>query len=137
MYSRDIRIEFNHCDPAGIVFFARYFEILNSQVENFFRDALDYPWERLLFEDRNGIPTVRFEIEFRNPTKLGELLRFDLAVRRLGRSSVDLEHVAHGPDGTLRLSAQQRLVWIGPDRRSTPWPDPLRTKFAAHLEENQ
>jgi 4-hydroxybenzoyl-CoA thioesterase len=135
MYSRDIRIEFNHCDPAGIVFFARYFEILNSQVENFFRDRLDYPWERLMFEDGRGVPTVRFEIEFRNPSKMGELLRFDLNVRTLGRSSVDLEHVATGPDDTLRLSARQRLVWIAREGRSQPWPDDLRRKLAAHLEE--
>jgi 4-hydroxybenzoyl-CoA thioesterase len=137
MYSRDIRIEFNHCDPAGIVFFARYFEILNSQVENFFRDRLGYPWEKLMFEDHKGVPTVRFEIEFRNPSKLGDLLSADLTVRRLGRSSVDLEHLARGKDGTERLRAQQRLVWVARDGRSLPWPDDLREKLAAELEETQ
>ncbi|WP_209427423.1 thioesterase family protein [Pararhodobacter sp. SW119] len=135
MYSRDIRIEFNHCDPAGIVFFARYFEILNSQVENFFRDVLDYPWEKLMFADRQGVPTVRFEIEFRNPSKLGDLLRFDLSVETLGRSSLDLTHAATGPDATTRLSARQRLVWVARDGRSMPWPDYLRAELAAHLEE--
>ena len=135
MYSRDIRIEFNHCDPAGIVFFARYFEILNSQVENFFRDRLDYPWERLMFQDRQGVPTVRIEIEFRNPSKMGDLLRFDLSVRRLGKSSMDLEHVARGPEGDERLSARQRLVWVAREGRSAPWPDDLRAKLAAELEE--
>jgi 4-hydroxybenzoyl-CoA thioesterase len=58
--------------------------MLNSQVENFFRDALDYPWETLMFADRQGVPTVRFEIEFRNPSKLGDLLRFDLGWRGWG-----------------------------------------------------
>jgi len=135
MYARDIRIEFNHCDPAGIVFFARYFEIINSQVENFFRDALEYPWERLMFEDSQGVPTVRIEIDFRNASRMGELLRFEMAVRRLGRSSIDLEHVAHGPDGSERLRARQRLVWVAREGRSAPWPDDLRAKIAPHLEE--
>jgi 4-hydroxybenzoyl-CoA thioesterase len=135
MYRRDIRIEFNHCDPAGIVFFPRYFEMLNSQVENFFRDVLDYPFERMMFSDRHAVPTVHFEIDFRHPSRLGELVRFELAVRRLGRTSVDLDHSARGPNGTLRLSALQRLVWVNIDGRSTPWPDPLRTKLAAHQEE--
>ena len=135
MYSRDIRIEFNHCDPAGIVFFARYFEILNSQVENFFRDRLDYPWERLMFQDRQGVPTVRIEIDFRNPSKMGDLLRFDLSVRRLGKSSMDLEHVARGAEGDERLSARQRLVWVAREGRSAPWPDDLRARLAAELEE--
>jgi 4-hydroxybenzoyl-CoA thioesterase len=135
MYRRDIRIEFNHCDPAGIVFFPRYFEMLNSQVENFFRDVLDYPFERMMFDDRHAVPTVHFEIDFRHPSKLGELVRFALAVKRLGRTSVDLRHTVCGPDGTLRLEAVQRLVWVTQEGRATPWSEPLRTKLAAHLEE--
>ncbi len=43
---RQIRVEFNHCDPAGIVFYPRYFEMANSVVENFFRDEVDYPFAR-------------------------------------------------------------------------------------------
>ena len=39
-YTRHIRIEFNHCDPAGIVFYPRYFEMTNSVVENFFADVV-------------------------------------------------------------------------------------------------
>ncbi len=67
MYRREIRIEFNHCDPAGIVFFPRYFEMLNSQVENFFRDVLDYPFEKMMFGDGHAVPTVHFEIAFAIP----------------------------------------------------------------------
>lgn len=135
MYRRDIRIEFNHCDPAGMVFFPRYFEMLNSQVENFFRDVLDYPFERMVLADGNGVPTVHFGIDFRHPSRLGELVRFELAVTRLGGRSVDLCHTARGPDGTLRLEAVQRLVWVTPAGRSAEWPEPLRRKLAAQLEE--
>lgn len=39
MYERLIQIEFNHCDPAGIVFYPRYFEMVNSVIENFFADV--------------------------------------------------------------------------------------------------
>ncbi len=135
MYARDIRVEFSHCDPAGIVFFPRFFEMLNSQVENFFREALGYPFEQMMFVDKHSVPTVHFEIDFRAPARLGELLRFILAVRRIGKSSVDLAHTAYGPDGTLRLEATQRLVWVGPNGRPQRWPETLRTRFAAFLEE--
>ena len=135
MYARDIRIEFAHCDPAGIVFFPRFFEMLNSQVENFFRDAVNYPFERMILIERHSVPTVSFQIDFRAPARLGELLRFELEVQRLGRSSVDLRHRAHGPDATLRLEATQRLVWVTPDGHSAPWPEPLRSRLTAHQEE--
>jgi len=135
MYVRDLRIEFAHCDPAGIVFFPRFFEMLNSQVENFFRDAVNYPFERMILAEKHSVPTVHFQIDFRAPARLGELLRFTLRVQRLGRSSVDLAHTAHGPDGTLRLEATQRLVWVLPEGVSAPWPDTLRARLAAQLEE--
>ena len=49
MYERLIQIEFNHCDPAGIVFYPRYFEMVNSVCENFFREVagLSYAMRRL------------------------------------------------------------------------------------------
>ena len=39
-YRRTIPVEFNHCDPAGIVFYARYFEMTNSVCENFFAEVV-------------------------------------------------------------------------------------------------
>ena len=41
-YTRTVPIEFNHCDPAGIVFYPRYFEMTNSVVENFFPDEVGH-----------------------------------------------------------------------------------------------
>lgn len=133
MYTRDIRIEFNHCDPAGIVFFPRYFEMLNSQVENFFRDALETPFESFIMVQRFGVPTVHFEIDFLAPSRLGELVAFRLDVLAIGRASVDFRHSATGSDGVARLTARQRIVWVTPEGRSAPWPAALRARLADHL----
>jgi 4-hydroxybenzoyl-CoA thioesterase len=137
MYARDIRIEFNHCDPAGIVFFPRFFEMINSQVENFFRDALACPFEEIILTEGFGVPTAHIEIDFRKPARLGEVLRFELGVTRIGRSSLDLRHRALGQAGDLRLEAAQRLVWVGRDGRSESWPDTLREALGLHMEESQ
>ncbi len=128
IYSRDIRIEFNHCDPAGIVFFPRYFEMINSMTENFFRDRLDYPFERIVMEERQSVPTVHLEIDFRAPSRLGEVIRFSLRVERIGRSSADLCHRATG-EGVTRVEAHQRLVWIDRAGRAVAWPDGLRKRL--------
>ena len=37
------KVLFKHCDPAGIVFFPRYFEMMNDCVETFFDEALGIP----------------------------------------------------------------------------------------------
>ena len=49
-YTRPIRIEFNHCDPAGIVFYPRYVEMLNDVVEHWFQHALGCSFAQLHLE---------------------------------------------------------------------------------------
>ena len=127
-YARAIRIEFNHCDPAGIVFYPRYFEMMNSVVENFFREVAAYPFERMV-DAGNGVPTARVEIDFRAPSRLGEVLDWTLGVTRLGRSSVTFGIGATG-GGEVRLEAALTLVWIGPGGRSAPWPEEIRARIA-------
>ena len=132
-YARDIRIEFSHCDPAGIVFFPRYFEMINSVVENFFRERLGHPFERITMIEGHGVPTVHLETDFRAPSRLGDLVRFTLTVSGLGRASLDLHHRA-AMGGELRLEARQRIVWIGRDGRAAPWPDALRAGLVREME---
>jgi 4-hydroxybenzoyl-CoA thioesterase len=130
-YHRDIAVEFNHCDPAGIVFYPRYFEMTNSVVENFFAEMLEYPFARIVAQG-HGVPTVHLRADFRAPSRLGEALAFTLEVRRLGRSSVDFR-IRAAAGGETRLSADLTLVWIGPQGRPEAWPAPLRRRLNDHL----
>ena len=72
-YTRPFAIEFGHCDPAGIVFYPRYVEMVNHMAENFFADVIGHPYARVI-GDGNGCPTVRLEVDFRAPSRLGERL---------------------------------------------------------------
>ena len=132
IWHRDIRVEFNHCDPAGIVFFPRYYEMLNSVIENFFREVLEAPWEYVTAVQGHGVPTARLETDFRRPSRLGEVLRFGLQVSALGRTSVDFALEAHAGD-ELRLASRHRLVWVNRDGRPTPWPEALRSRLSARV----
>ena len=96
IYRRRIPIEFNHCDPAGIVFYPRYFEMTNSVVENFFREAMDYPFARMMAEGV-GTPTVKLEMDFKSPSRLGEVLDWALEVRRLGARAKGQDPAAAQP----------------------------------------
>ncbi|NBZ86358.1 acyl-CoA thioesterase [Stagnihabitans tardus] len=126
-YRRQIRVEFNHCDPAGIVFYPRYFEMTNSLCENFFRDELGLPYEAMMAEN-TGVPTVRLEAEFKAPSRLGELLTWVLVVERIGGSSVTFRAEVPG-----RLTIRLTLVYA-PNLKPAPWTAPLRAALAAHLE---
>ena len=133
-YRREYRIEFNHCDPAGIVFYPRYFEMLNSVVETFFRDVGACPFSEVV-AGGNGSPTVRTEAVFRAPSRLGDMIRFTLKVTGIGRSSIDFHTEIHGADEGLRAEFRHRVVWTeGP--KSAPWPDALRARFTAAMKED-
>ena len=104
-YTRHIRIEFNHCDPAGIVFYPRYFEMTNSVVENFFADEVGMSFAQMHNAGmRNGVPTVHIEADFMAPSRLGDKVAFTLIVRKLGGSSVAVEITGRmGEELRLRL----------------------------------
>ncbi len=134
-YVKVIPIEFNHCDPAGIVFYPRYFEMTNSVVENFFADVVGYPFSRMHNEATNGVPTVRIVCDFRAPSRLGDKVPFRLTVTSIGRASLGLRIVA-GDEGDVRLEAAITLVWI--DRgKAASWPAEIRTILERELEKGE
>ncbi|EKE43177.1 thioesterase superfamily protein [Oceaniovalibus guishaninsula JLT2003] len=134
-YSRPFGIEFNHCDPAGIVFYPRYLEMVNHMAENFFADVVGHGYAQMI-ADGNGCPTVRLEVDFRAPSRLGERLTLTLRVTAVGRSSLDLTVAGRGPADDLRFRAAKRIVWIGPDKRAAPWPDRIRDRLTESIEED-
>ena len=132
IYSRQIRVEFNHCDPAGIMFYPRYFEMTNSVAENFFRDVVDVPYEAMM-QRGEGVPTARLETTFHKPSRLGDLLDWRMEILRLGGSSLDLKLEAHGADG-LRITAALTLVFITATGRPQPWTAPMRQAISTFME---
>ncbi|MFN3971613.1 MAG: acyl-CoA thioesterase [Gemmobacter sp.] len=134
-YTRTIAIEFNHCDPAGIVFYPRYFEMTNSLVENFCAEVLHDPFARQMAEGR-AIPTVRIEIDFRAASRLGERVAFHLDVQRIGGASVTFA-IRADCGGERRLEGQLTLVRLGPGGRPDRWPDDIRARLATHLRQGE
>jgi 4-hydroxybenzoyl-CoA thioesterase len=126
-------LRFGDCDPAGIAYFPRYFDLLNGVVEDWW-GAMGHPWKTVFGRRRIGLPTVRFEAEFRAPAFLEDELRFSLSVKRIGGKSVDLDHSVQR-DGTLLWQASQTLVVTSLEtHRSIAWPDDLRAALVAFQE---
>lgn len=130
-YTHHQKIKFKHCDPAGIVFYPRYFEMMNDTVEAFFENVLHYPFADVM--RGNGVPTAQIEARFSAPSRLGDDLEITLGIKRLGRSSLDLSYDAHcGPE--LRFGATSTLVFVGDLGRPTHWDARVRGILQQHLE---
>ena len=130
MFSYTQKILFRHCDPAGIVFYPRYFEIINDVVEEYFESVLAFSFSEVLVS--NGIPTAQISATFSKPSKLSDILKIRVTVTEVGRSNMKLSFEAHC-EGELRFSAQSVLVYTDKSGRSTPLPDSIKNTLAAQM----
>ncbi|MBM3549569.1 MAG: acyl-CoA thioesterase [Alphaproteobacteria bacterium] len=126
-------VRFGDCDPAAIVFYPRYVEMLNNVVEEWFEKALGLPWGKMHGADHHGMPIVDLHVRFLKPSRLSEKLDFVLSVKALGRSAVTLDIFAEGA-GERRLEAQLKIVHSdlnGP--KAVPIPPELRERMKPFL----
>ncbi|HKT72693.1 MAG TPA: thioesterase family protein [Steroidobacteraceae bacterium] len=131
-FSTTVLVRFAHVDPAAIVFYPRYFEMLNGAVEDWF-SHLGWDFRTLHVGLQMATPIVKLECEFVAPSELGETLTIAIAPTNVGRSSCTL-HYCVSCNGTERVRATGTLVCMSiPTRRSIPWPDGLRAKMTAAL----
>jgi len=135
-FRNTVRVRFKDCDAAGIVFFPRYFDMLNDLVEDWFGEALDWPFEAMHGSDRCGVPTAEVTTRFLAPSRLGDTLTRELAVTRLGGSSATLLVRFAGPAGDERVAFTQRLVCVDLARIAPrPWPAPVRAAMERYVAE--
>jgi 4-hydroxybenzoyl-CoA thioesterase len=85
-------VRFAHCDPAGIVYYPRYFELLHDAKEDWLREAVGVPLAELIVHRRHGLPIVRLETDFVAPSRLGETLDIGVTVARVGGTSLHLDY---------------------------------------------
>jgi 4-hydroxybenzoyl-CoA thioesterase len=130
--SRQVRIEWGDCDPAGIVFYPRYFEIFDACTAALFERALGMPKIRQLKHfDFSGYPLVRTRARFIRPTRFGDDVVVDTRIS-FGRSSFDIEHrLSHNEDTCVECL--EKRVWVVRDEtgrlKSHPVPDAVLEKF--------
>lgn len=123
-YTKTIQIEFNHCDPAGIVFYPRYFEMTNSVIENFFADVVKTPFSLLHRNAGSGVPVVNIEAKFTAPSRLGDKVDFELTIHKLGHASLAFE-IKGSCHGEARLRAVITVVWME-NWHANGWPEETR-----------
>jgi 4-hydroxybenzoyl-CoA thioesterase len=121
-------VRYAHCDPGERVYFARFFDMFNAALEDWFADGLGCPWGSDFMVPPRDLraPSLAIDAEFLRACVLGEALEFDLWVKRLGRSSFDLA-LAGAVGGEPRLRAAWTLCMLSfATMRAVPIPEDLR-----------
>jgi len=137
VYVLERPVLFQHCDPAGIVFYPRYYEMLNETVETWFGARLGCDFAELHGARGLGIPTVELTTRFLAPSRLGDMLQIALRVEKLGRSSTGLGFSASCA-GQARLEMRSTIVCVTLEGgRPRPWPEDIRGAMERELEEGR
>ena len=130
IFSKQIEVRFAHVDAAGILFYPRYFGMINDLVEDWFADGLGFSFRKLHLVEKRAVPTAHIEVDFRAPSKLEDTLTFSLGVERLGGTSCTLT-VKASCAGEVRLAGKLVLVHMDmATGKSLPWPDDMRAQMA-------
>jgi 4-hydroxybenzoyl-CoA thioesterase len=132
--TRTVRIEWGDCDPAGIIFYPRYFEIFDASTALLFEAALGITkyemFKRLPFA---GFPLVRTQSKFLRPTRFGDDVSVTSTIS-FGRSSFEVIHRL-SKNGDLCAECMEKRVWTtrGADGKlkSFPVPAEVLEKFGA------
>ncbi len=125
---RSVTIEWGDCDPAGIVFYPRYFAMFDAGTAHLFAAALGC--DKFALRRRFGIvgfPMVETSAKFILSSRYGETVTIESVVSRFGRSSFGVAHkLLRGAD--TAIEATETRVWAAvdpddPDRiRGVPIP---------------
>ncbi len=125
-FIRTTRIEWGDCDPAGIIFYARYFDIFDISTTMMLEGALGM--KKIKYLKAYGFldhPLVETRARFIRPTRFGDDVVVETAVVACDRSSFKIEHKL-SLAGTLAAEGFETRVWVvrHPD-------DPRRMKSQA------
>ena len=121
--TRKTRIEWGQCDPAGIIFYVRYFDFFDVSTTVLIERALGMKKIAYLKAyDFMGHPLAETRAKFRLPTRFGDEVLIETRLVDIGRSSFKLEHrLTHA--GALAVEGTETRVWVVRDPA-----DPKRIK---------
>jgi 4-hydroxybenzoyl-CoA thioesterase len=132
---RNVRIEWCDCDPAGIIFYPRYFEIFDTSTTVLIERALGMNMtDYLKAYDFAGHPLIETRARFRQPTRFGDEVAVETALVEWGQSSFKVEHRITKA-GALAVEGFETRVWVTRDSadpkrvRSQPIPAEILTLF--------
>jgi 4-hydroxybenzoyl-CoA thioesterase len=111
-HRRTVRIEWGDCDPAGIVFYPRYFAMFDHSTVLLLEAALGVTKQALYKAyEFDGYPVLESRARFMIPTRFCDDVEIETVVAKIGRTSFQLQHRLT-KDGALAAEGFVSRVWV-------------------------
>jgi 4-hydroxybenzoyl-CoA thioesterase len=132
---RTVRITWGDCDPAGIVYYPRYFEMFDESTVALFERALGMTkYQSQKDFEFAGYPMVDTRAKFSIPNRYGDDVEIESTIAEFRRSSFDIQHRML-KNGQLSVECSETRVWVGRDPadaskiKAIPIPQTVIDKF--------
>lgn len=130
--TRNVRIEWGDCDPAGIIFYPNYFRIFDHSTAMLFESALGMTkFEMFKNLEFQGWPLIKTQARFLKPTRFGDDV-IVVSTVTFGRSSFEVSHTIT-LKGETCVEANEKRVWTVRDAngqlKSHAIPEAVLAKF--------
>lgn len=133
--SRPYRIEWGHCDPAGIVYAPRFLEMFGESTIMLFEKALGVRKKGMLeAHGVLGFPMVDIHAQFLRPAAYSDDVVLEAEAPQFGNSSFTIRHRLL-KEGQVCVIGTEKRVWSvrAPERpggmRADRVPDSVRALF--------
>jgi 4-hydroxybenzoyl-CoA thioesterase len=132
-HTHHLTVEWGDCDPAGIVFYPRFFAMFDAATAFLLEAASGRTRAGLISHyEILGWPMVDTKAVFHSPVSFDDKITIRSEVLRIGRSSFDVEHeLIRG--STRCVTASETRVWARKSSNgilSDPLPDELRAALS-------
>ncbi|MDA8371151.1 MAG: thioesterase family protein [Nocardiopsaceae bacterium] len=132
VYSVDHRLSYADCDPAGIVYYATWFPLMERTHTEWWL-SMGYRFDT--FGGTYGaVPVTRHtECSYLSVTRLFDLVRCSMRIEAVGRTSYRLGfEFTRSPEGERVAYGRLTLVSIDGAGKPVPVPPPLRELLVRH-----
>jgi 4-hydroxybenzoyl-CoA thioesterase len=118
---RLVRVQWGDCDPAGIVFYPRYFEMFDASTILLFEKATGLTKIKMLEKyEGAGLALLEARAEFKVASAYGDDIEIETEITDFRRSSFFVRHTVTKAGGVLGLSRDALVDHPRPERPETP-----------------
>jgi 1,4-dihydroxy-2-naphthoyl-CoA hydrolase len=136
MASSTVKVRFFDCDPAGIMFYARLFDLCHAAYEELI-DGMSLSedfWSNATY----AVPITRTEARYLKPIRYGSEIVVSLEIRALTESSYDVHYTCRSSEGVTCAKAQTSHVVVDKTTfQRRPMPAELAVALAACAEQTR
>jgi 4-hydroxybenzoyl-CoA thioesterase len=109
---RLVRVQWGDCDPAGIVFYPRYFEMFDASTILLFEKATGLTKIKMLEKyEGAGLALLEARAEFKVASAYGDDIEIETEITEFRRSSFFVRHTVTKAGGVLGLTGYETRLW--------------------------